>query len=229
MQRVDRGCADDFVSPPDFGWERLVARLADDPDASRRLRVRCTQFRVLCEPGQGGGAASGMQFRFSNLVRGTLFVTVLPLIAACAIIPGPTGSGVGTLTPDNLVMLETEADALSGERAAQQAVRIALSRRGYRIVRDANFEVKVSIAKRATEVGFKATGDTPGDLLAPQARPEGGRLDLCREHIFRMSVAIIDRGNGSINYRGAAENVRCGELEAGNLAAMAAVALQSLQ
>ena len=147
----------------------------------------------------------------------------IPFLGACAIIPGPEGSGVGSLASVNRVSFG------EGPAPAIEAVRKVLTSRGYQNAADAEFRVDVGLAKRAVEVGFRGEPGAADRSAAVEALPEDRRLDLCREHIFRLSVAIMDRRSGAIAYRGAAEEVRCGEPDAGNMLGLANVALHSLQ
>lgn len=153
----------------------------------------------------------------------------VPLLGACAIIPGPTGSGTGSASEFNRVTIGDDAER-SGEQAqAVEGVRKVLVQRGFEVVADADFRVDVGLAKRAVEVGFRGERGTGNGSASVEALPEDRRLDLCREHIFRLSVAIMDRRKGTVVYRGTAEDVRCGAPDADNLLGLANVALRSLQ
>jgi hypothetical protein len=110
--------------------------------------------------------------------------------------------------------------------AAERAVREALVQRGYSLTVDAPYQVEVALARRAAAVGFGAASTDSPDV---DAKPQDGGIDLCRDHIFRLSVAILDQRTAVIASRGAAERVRCGNPDADDLTELAAVALGSLR
>lgn len=153
-------------------------------------------------------------------------------LCACAIIPGPRGGGGG----GSIAPLKTLTFAAIGgqdqlTRSAAGAVQDALEARGYRFDDDAQFEIVLGLAKRPVEIGFQP-GENPRrqeQQPYPSALPEGRRLDLCREAIYRLSLVIVGRSNNAVVYRGAAEHVRCGALEKDNLKALANVAIDLLR
>lgn len=155
--------------------------------------------------------------------RGWIVGLAATVLGGCAIIPGPVGSSTGNFPVTNRVSFGDEP------APAVEAVGKVLARRGYLVATEADFRVDVGLAKRAVEVGFRGEPATAGRSSGVEALPEDRRIDLCREHIFRLSVAIVDRRSGLIVYRGTAEDVRCGEPGADNLLALANVALHSLQ
>ena len=164
-----------------------------------------------------------MHLRLRKFWSGWIVALAVPILGACAIIPGPVGSGSGNFPATNRVSFGDDP------APAVEAVSKVFARRGYHVAAEADFRVDVGLAKRAVEVGFRGEPATAGRSVGVEALPEDRRIDLCREHIFRLSVAIVDRRSGLIVYRGTAEDVRCGEPGADNLLALANVALHSLQ
>lgn len=166
-------------------------------------------------------------------LRKPVFLALMGLTASipagCAVIPGPRGGGVGTLANRDVVFPDAAGDAPTLQIAAAPAIRQALEARGYRFKKEARLKVEFGMAMRASEIGFEGAPDLRADLTVPHARPDVRRLDFCHEHIFRMTVAIVDYETGTIAYRGAAERVKCGELGKTDYVALANVALGSLQ
>ena len=177
---------------------------------------------LLYSPGELGDLP-GMQLRSRNFGRGWSALLVVPVLSACAIIPGPVGSGSGNFAATNRMSFGNDP------APAVEAVSKVLVRRGYRITSDADFRIDVGLSKRPVEIGFRGEPGAADRGAAVEAMPEDRRLDLCREHTFRLSVAVTHRRSGVIAYRGNAEEVRCGEPDEGNLLGLANVALRSLQ
>lgn len=151
-------------------------------------------------------------------------------LASCAIIPGPNGSG-GALAPvSKSLAIRGSASDEPVARAAEGAVREVLTARGYQISPEARFELVLGLAKRPVEIGFQPNESTGQREKVPYtgALPEDRRLDLCREAIIRLSVVVVNRADNTVAYRGAAEQVRCGEPGSANLKALAYVALDAL-
>lgn len=161
----------------------------------------------------------------------TAALTAVGALGACAIIPGPQGGGGGTAVISKTLLFAAAESQDSNYRAAKGAVEKVLVARGYRFAADARFEIALGLAKRPVEVGFQAAR-SPGrqeQAPYPAALPEDRRLDLCREAVYRLSVVIVSRVDNTVAYRGAAEEVRCGDLSDSDLTGLANVALGSMQ
>ena len=169
-----------------------------------------------------------MLLRFELYQASMIALMAATLLGACAIIPGPAGSGTGSVSAINRVTFGDGPERPGEQTLAVEAVRKVLERRGYQVVPDADFRVDVGLAKRAVEVGFRVEPSSADRGATFEAKPEDRRLDLCREHVFRLSLAIMDRRNGAIVYRGTAEEVRCGEPDGGHLLALARGAVRAL-
>lgn len=152
-------------------------------------------------------------------------------LGACAIIPGPQGGGGGTAVSSKTLLFAAAENQDSNYVAAKGAVEKVLVARGYRFAADGRFEIALGLAKRPVEIGFQAA-PSPGrqeQAPYPAALPEDRRLDLCREAVYRLSVVIVSRVDNTVAYRGAAEEVRCGDLSDRDLTGLANVALGSMQ
>ena len=185
----------------------------------------CSSLRC-CEKRLGAG-----MIRMDAAMLRLSVLTALSALAACTLIPGAPQQTVLSEKPKangvlngNAVMLPIADGVSSGSMAATTAVRTMLGELEYRIVGDAPYQVDVALAKRASTVGFHDNEDRTGIM----AKPHDGRIDLCREHVFRLSVAVIERKTAAVVYRGVGEKVRCGDPDDADLRALARVALASL-
>ena len=149
-------------------------------------------------------------------------------VSACAIVPAPVGSTAGRLEPGRAVMFFEQPSQPSSAEAAETAVRQLLLVQGYRIVAKSDLSIEVSFAKRDPGVGFSnsASGNTTTPVEGEQRT---GRINLCRDNIYRLSVAITDQRSGVVAYRGFSEDVSC-HLPVGNeLSVLAAAAMRTLR
>lgn len=152
---------------------------------------------------------------------------LIPL-TACAIIPAPIGAAAGYLEPGRAVVLVQQPDQSPLQRDAESAVRRMLTVQGYRVVAKADLWIDVSFAKRDTGVGFSSSAIASGAEPVAGEKRAGG-VNLCRDSIYRLTVAIADPSSGVLAYRGFAEVVSC-HVPAGNeLDVLAATALRTLR
>ena len=97
------------------------------------------------------------------------------------------------------------ADPLMARADAQ--ARSILAARGYAIVPQAPLRIELAWSRRPNDVAMKPDGDT--NSPHGSARPVKKRVDLCKDSIHRLVVAMIDTQSGAIRYRGSAELNRC--------------------
>lgn len=155
------------------------------------------------------------------------FVLPLLLLTGCAILPAsPVPALPVTTLASGAVMLVGTATDQPELKAAEQAVRGEFFRRGVRVIPQAALRAEVTLARRSPTVGYSSVSRGNGILI--DAKPQDGRLDLCRDQVFRLSVAVFEVRTAKIIYRGAGERLRCGELDADDLAELAEVALGGL-
>jgi len=161
--------------------------------------------------------------RTVSLLAATALVSGL---GACTM-PLQTRSGLGgpALAPGkSLTIVATEQDD-EASKAATQAVSEELSRRGYVIAADAPTRVEVALSIRPAHVTVE---DENGQLIsAPRNRH---RIGLCDGNVHRLALAAFDMGTTDIAQpaRGWAEQFRCSDEPAANLAKLSRMAVDAL-
>jgi hypothetical protein len=154
-------------------------------------------------------------------------VAPLLLLTGCAMIPlSPSPTLPVTTLANGAVMLTGDTADQPILKAAEEAVRVEFVRRGVRVIPQATVRAEVTLARRNPAVGYNAASRGNGVLI--DAKPQDGRLDLCHDQVFRLSVAVFEVRNAKVIYRGAGERLQCGELDADDLAELAKVALGGL-
>ena len=174
------------------------------------------------------GASAGVNVKVGTRLSATMACLLASLVGACSVIPGPKGSAFGAFASKEGAK-EDASTTEPARRFAADSIREVLVERGYRINRASRYRVEFGFARRASEIGFDSPQDSALSSAGARARPEARRLDLCREHVFRLSVAILETRSGNITYRGTAERIKCGDLKQSDYLALANVALQALQ
>lgn len=167
---------------------------------------------------------------FAYLERSIACVALL-LLSACAIVPAPAGSTTGNLDLKRDVMFVTDRPASQLNRSAENSVRKLLTLQGYRVRPWADVSVIVSIAERSPRLAFeaRAVSGQANSADAFKGEKHGGRISLCADKVYRLTVAFVDQRKGEVPYRGFAEQVSCDAPDENNIYNLAASATRSLR
>ena len=144
-----------------------------------------------------------------------LRIVIAPLLVASLAACAPTIHASGSLqgwgsAPRQTFML---AGDTANDGGAGAAVTRLLEARGFRRAGDAPYRVDVAVSASDPEIS-----------LADGARPRQP-LSLCRRRRYALSIAMIDKRDGTVLFRRGAETERCGDLSPRLVEQLATVAL----
>lgn len=153
------------------------------------------------------------------------------LLAACAIVPAPSGSTAGRLDVKRAVMIVSENVNSPSTQSAENSVRRLLSLQGYTIKPKADVGVIVGFAERSPSLIFEsnpAGGDSETQSTV-RANQRPTRINLCADRVYRLTVAFVDQRSGKVAYRGFSEQESCDPPNDATLNTMAAGAMRSIR
>ena len=149
---------------------------------------------------------------------------VMLLLAGCAIVPGPRGTGSGRISPGSAIAIAQSGNVAGAiQFAAIDAVRQVMLGQGYQISSQANLIADVGFAVRERSVGFSGAS---AQSQSPARR--GDALALCHSRVARMTVSIMDQVQKKVVFRGVSEDQFCDEPDAAKLHFLASVALRGI-
>lgn len=145
-------------------------------------------------------------------VSAALSACATPIVRSGDSLPAPSGADSPTF-----YIAEAPPGHADHMREAIEAVQAALERRNYREASDGRYRLEVAFS--VSRLGLQSEEETGGSQ-----RPN---FVLCRQRLYRLTVALLDARDGAVAFRGVASDRRCGSLDPGRLSALAEAALSN--
>lgn len=152
-------------------------------------------------------------------------------VANCAIVPGPRGAGSGSVSGGSrIAMLNVTPTEGATAAIAQDAVRRVLIAQGFQVAARGDLIADVSFAVRERTIGFSgATKGSDGATHLDSQPQKGDAFSLCHSRIGRITISILDDASKKLVFKGAAEDLFCGEPDEAKLLSLASVALRDIR